>query len=380
MPKAEDVSPWMVEVESAAERIGQRFSRRDLRAHAGRYLRGLLSRVERKNGWQLAEELGEPTPTNLQHFVARAHWEADEVREDLRAYVVEHLGSQDGILIIDETGFLKKGDKSVGVKRQYSGTAGRIENCQIGVFLAYRSANGHALIDRTLYLPKEWAEDQARRREAKVPEAVAFATKPQLARKMLQRTLDVGTPAEWVTADEVYGSDYEFRQFCEHRGLGYVVAISSQTHLFLNAKRTRVDVHVQEIPRRAWKQLSCGAGTKGERLYDWAYLSWPNPENEAFERGWLVRRSLSDPTELAYYLTNAPQRTPLKKLVQIAGSRWAIEECFEQAKQEAGLDEYEVRSWVGWHRHVTLSMLAHATLAVLRSRVQQAAPKKRRGT
>lgn len=376
MPTDQEVFQWTREVDAAARRIGPRFSRCDLRSHSARYLRGLISRIERKNGWQLAEELGEQTPTNLQHFVARSQWSADEVRDDLRQYVVEHLGSADGVLVVDETGFLKKGEKSVGVKRQYSGTGGRVENCQVGVFLAYRTDAGHALIDRSLYLPKEWATDAARRAEAKVPESVTFSTKPALAREMLKRTLAAGVPAKWVTADEVYGSDYKFRRFCEERGLGYVVAISSNTHLFLGGRRTRVDQHVQAMPRRVWRQLSCGAGSKGERLYDWAFLSWPHPDDDGFTRGFLVRRSLTDPDDLAYYLTNAPKRTPLKMIVRIAGSRWAIEECFEQAKQEAGLDEYEVRSWIGWHRHITLSMLAHASLSVIRSRAVSKSSKK----
>ena len=376
MPTDQEVFKWVEEVDAAARMIGPRFGRRDLRCHAECYLRGLISRVERKNGWQLAEELGQQTPTNLQHFVARSRWSADEVRDDLRQYVVNHLGSKDGVLIVDETGFLKKGEKSVGVKRQYSGTAGRIENSQIGVFLAYRSNAGHALIDRSLYLPKEWAADAARRAEAKVPESVTFATKPALASAMLKRTLDAGVPAKWVTADEVYGSDSKFRRFCEDRGLGYVVAISSNTHLFLRGRRTRVDEHVQQMPKRVWRQLSCGPGLKGERLYDWAFVSWPHPEDNNFTRGFLVRRSLSDPDDLAYFFTNAPKRTPLKTIVRIAGSRWAVEECFEQAKQEVGLDEYEVRSWVGWHRHITLSMLAHATLSVIRSRASSPPSKK----
>ncbi len=376
MPSFDDVSIWSEEVEAVTERIRSRFSRVDLRAHAGRYLRGLTSRIERKNGWQLAEELGEQTPTNLQHFIARSRWSADEVRDDLQQYIIEHLGQKDGILIVDETGFLKKGNKSVGVKRQYSGTAGRIENSQIGVFLAYRSRAGHALLDRALYLPKDWAEDESRRREAKVPELVTFSTKPQLAQEMLRRALAAGVPAQWVTADEVYGSDYKFRRFCEDQGLGYVVAISSQTHLFLNGQRTRVSEHVKVFSKRQWRKVSCGSGTKGERLYEWAFVSWPNPEDDQFVRGFLVRRSLSDPGDVAYYFTNSPKRTHLKTVVRIAGSRWAIEECFEQAKQETGLDEYEVRSWIGWHRHITLSMLAHATLAVIRSRALHATSKK----
>lgn len=371
MPTLQEVRGWSGEAETVAERIGGSFTRLEQRQHAARYLRGLLSRVERKNGWQLAEELGDETPTNLQHFIARAEWDADEVRNDLRAYVVECLGAADGVLIVDETGFLKKGVKSVGVKRQYCGTAGRIENCQIGVFLAYRSARGCAFVDRTLYLPREWSEDATRREETKVPPEVAFATKPQLARQMLARALDAEVPAAWVTADEVYGSDYNFRTFCEARGLNYVVAISSATHLFLGGQRRAVGKHAAEIPPEAWRRLSCGAGAKGEREYDWAFVSWSHHEQETHARGWLVRRSLTDPAELAFYFTYAPQGTPLTKLVAVAGCRWAIEEGFEQAKQETGLDEYEVRSWVGWHRHVTLSLLAHATLAAIRARAAE---------
>jgi SRSO17 transposase len=367
MPALREVQRWDREAEAVAERIGGRFGRREQRQHAARYLRGLLARVERKNGWQLAEQLGEETPTNLQHFIARAQWDAEQVRDDLREYVVEQLGEADGVLMIDETGFLKKGVKSVGVKRQYSGTAGRIENCQIGVFLAYRTTHGSAFLDRALYLPREWADDAARRQEAKIPPEVAFATKPQLAREMLARALDAGVPAAWLTADEVYGSDPAFRSFCEERRMSYVVAISSATHLFLSGKRCAVARHAAEIPAEAWRRLSCDAGAKGQREYDWAFVSWPHHEQDTHVRGWLVRRSLADPTELAFYFTYAPRGTSLAKLVTVAGSRWASEEGFEQAKQETGLDEYEVRSWIGWHRHVTLSLLAHATLAALRA-------------
>ena len=253
MPTIRDLRRWTRELDVAATRIGPRFSRRDLRVHAGDYLRGLISRVERKNGWQLAEELGEATPTNLQHFIARATWSADEVRDDLREYVAEHLGDDEAVLIVDETGFLKKGTKSVGVHRQYSGTAGRIENCQIGVFLAYRSRYGHALIDRALYLPKNWAEDGTRRAEAKVPESVEFATKPALAREMLRRTLATGLPCRWATADEIYGGDITFRQLLEEHGLCYVVAVSRQQKLWSpDIVQRRVEHYADEVPRKAW--------------------------------------------------------------------------------------------------------------------------------
>ena len=373
-----DVRRWSRELNRVAGRIGPRFARPELRARAPAYLRGLVADVERKNGWQLAEFAGEGTPTNLQHFLGRARWDADAVRDDLVRYVADRLGEPDGVLIVDETGFLKKGGKSAGVGRMYSGTAGRIENCQIGVFCGYRSSKGQALVDRTLYLPKDWADDRPRRRAARIPEEIEFATKPELARRMITRTLEAGLPARWVTADEIYGSDWRFRDLLERRRLGYVVAISRQAHFYHKGLRTRVDEHAAEFGRRMWKRLSCGTGTKGERVYEWAAISWPDvvweggdPERRVltgFTKALLVRRSLKDPAEKAYYYAYAPNGTPLKKLVEIAGTRWAIEECFEQAKQLAGLDEYEVRSWAGWHRHVTLSMLAHAMLAVIRAR------------
>jgi SRSO17 transposase len=366
-----DVQRWGRELERVCERIAPRFGRTEVRQRAPLYLRGLIAQVERKNGWQLADYLGDETPKNLQHFLARSQWNADEVRDDLQRYVVEHLGHDESVLFIDETGFLKKGTKSAGVARMYSGTAGRIENCQIGVFLAYATPRGQTLIDRELYLPQAWIDDRPRCRAAHIPDEVEFATKPQLARRMLQRAKAAGIPAQWVAADEVYGSDSQFRRCCEALGLGYVLAISSATHLFLNGRRTKVSEHLSQVPVEAWQRLSCGSGSKGERLYDWALVLWPGPEDNRFQRGWLVRRSLSDPTEIAHYFTHAAQGTSLEQIVRIAGRRWAIEECFEQAKQLTGLDEYEVRSWIGWYRHITLSMLAHAVLSVIRAKTQR---------
>jgi SRSO17 transposase len=380
MVTEQDVERWAEELTAVADRIAPRFKRPEIRSRAAVYLQGLLASVERKNGWQLAEFLGDETPKNLQHFIARATWRADAVRDDLQTYVVEHLGEPDGVLIVDETGFLKKGRMSPGVARMYSGTAGRIENCQIGVFLAYRSSKGQTLIDRELYLPKEWAEDAYRRRLAHIPEDVVFATKPELGRRMVQRALDAQVPARWVTADEVYGSDSRFRRVLEERSIGYVVAVSCQQRLFFGFKYGRADQHAASLPKRAWRKLSCGSGSKGERFYDWAYLPFPFLTDHGQQRGLLVRRSLEDPEDRAYYLTHAPEGTPLKTLVRVAGCRWAIEECFEQAKQETGLDECELRGWDGWHRHITLSMFAHALLAVVRSRAPRTAPKKRRSS
>jgi SRSO17 transposase len=338
-----------------------------------------MGRVERKNSWQLAEAVGDATPHGIQRLLGRARWDADAVRDELRDYVVEHLGEPDGVLIVDETGFLKKGTKSAGVARQYSGTAGRIENSQIGVFLAYRSRRGAAFLDRTLYLPKGWADDHSRRREAGIPDEIPFATKPEMARTMLRRALKAGVPARWVTADEVYGSDSKFRRLIEDSGLGYVVAVTSAQRLFLGGYYGRADDFAAGLDEDAWKRLSCGAGSKGQRLYDWAFVGFPFQSDEEWAKGLLVRRSIADPTERAYYLCRCPRGTTLEGLVGVAGCRWSIESAFEQAKQEVGLDDYEVRSWDGWHRHVTLSLLAHAFLEALRVSASAGPPPKSAG-
>ena len=375
-PGAEDVKKWRDELDCVGDRIGPRFVRPEVRQRAQVYLELLLANVPRKNGWQLAEHAGDATPKNIQHFLGRARWDADKVRDDLQQYVIEHLAEKDGVLIIDETGFLKKGTKSAGVSRQYSGTAGRIENCQIGVFLAYRSSQGHALIDRELYLPKAWCGDQTRCAEARIPDTKEFATKPALAREMLSRAVHAGIPARWVAADEVYGGDSKFRNLLEKQRLNYVVTISCQQRLFLNDVRRRVDEHVQAMRHSAWKKRSCGRGTKGNRVYEWAFVPFGILTDDGKRKGLLVRRSLKDKTDIAYYFTLAPARTRLQTLVNVAGSRWAIEECFEQSKQETGLDEYEVRSWHAWYRHITLSMFAHAMLSAIRSEANSKNPKK----
>jgi SRSO17 transposase len=349
-------------------RIASRFRRSEPRRRALAYLRGLVSPVERKNGWQLAEQAGEATPDGMQHLLARADWDADAVRDDLQAYVVEHLGDPQAVLVVDETGFLKKGRKSVGVQRQYSGTAGRIENCQIGVFLVYASPGGRTFLDRELYLPKEWAADAERRAEAGVPEMVEFGTKPQLARVMLARALGAQVPAGWVTADEVYGGDRRLRVWLEEQQLPHVLAIKRTEPLWSTTTWTEVPAErlAAELAEDGWTRLSAGDGAKGPRLYDWARV----PIRPLREPGWahwlLVRRSLADPTELAYYVCFCPADTPLAELVRVAGTRWAIEECFESAKGQVGLDQYEVRRWTGWYRHITLALLAHAYLTVTR--------------
>ncbi|MFI6458482.1 IS701 family transposase [Streptosporangium amethystogenes] len=350
-------------------RVAARFGRVEPRRQARAYMTGLLAPVERKNGWQLAEAAGDAAPDRMQRLLNSARWDAREVRDDLRAYVVEHLGHRDTVLIVDETGFLKKGTKSAGVQRQYSGTAGRTENCQLGVFLAYASPLGRALIDAELYLPKSWTEDRARCREAGIPDEVEFATKPVLARQMLARALEAGLPVSWVTADEAYGMDSKFRRFLEQRRVNYVVAVpKSQTVAMGWNGDTRADTLVAAAPPEAWKRLSCGDGAKDPRLYDWA-LATVNFEAEPGYRRWLLaRRSLAPNSkgelEIAYYLCHSPAGTTMDELVRIAGARWAIEECFQSAKNETGLDHYQVRRFDAWHRHITLAMLAHAYLAV----------------
>lgn len=363
-----EVQKWAEGLEMLHTRISHRFGRREPRQRAWSYLKGLLSPIERKNGWQLAEYAGDKTPDGLQRLLATYDWDADLVRDDLRSYVVEHLGDPNGVLVVDETGFIKKGVKSVGVKRQYSGTAGRIENCQVGVFVSYASSKGRAFLDRELYLPKEWAEDAARRAEAGVPEDVEFETKPQLAKSMLKRALDAGVPASWVTADEVYGNDRRLRLWLEQEQMSHVLAIKSTEPLWTDPGFAQVGAAAlaAEVPPDQWVRRSCGDGAKGPRIYDWTRVSI-RPLKEPGKGYWLlVRRSVAKPEELAYYVCFGPVETTLEELVRVAGTRWAIEEGFEEAKGEVGLDQYEVRRWIGWYRHITLALLAHAFLAVTR--------------
>src|SRR5215210_2997736 len=352
---------WSQELDALAARIAPRFVRAEPRRRALAYLSGLLSPLERKNGWQLAEAAGDATPDGVQDFLSRRRWDADAVRDDLRAYVVEHLGDPDAVLALDETGFLKKGDKSAGVQRQYSGTAGRIENCQVGVFLGYASRHGRALVDRALYLPERWVRDAARCAAAGIPEGLTLTTKPQLGLAMLDRALEADVPFAWVAGDSVYGADHRIRRRLEARGRGYVLAVTSGQRLGF----VPVESWLAKVPPEGWRRLSAGDGAKGPRLYDWAYLPYRGAA-PGWRMGLLVRRSPAKPDELAFYLTHAPEGTTLARLVRVAGTRWTIEGCFEAAKGEVGLDEYEVRSWTGWHRHTTLAMLAHAYLAALR--------------
>jgi SRSO17 transposase len=365
-----DVAGWAAGLDEVHARIAPRFQRPEPRRRALDYLQGLLAPVERKNSWQLAEQAGERTPDGMQRLLGDAGWDADAVRDDLRAYVVEHLGDPAAVLIVDETGFLKKGTKSVGVQRQYSGTAGRIENCQVGVFLAYAGPKGHAFLDRDLYLPEGWAADAARRRAAGVPADVAFRTKPELARAMLERALEAGVPAGWVAGDEVYGSDRRLRVWLEMRGIPYVLAVKRTEPLWAATDRGPAQVAaaklVAAVPGTGWRRLSAGEGAKGPRLYDWARVPL-RPLGEPGRGYWLLaRRGLAEPHELAYFACSGPARTPLRELVRVAGARWAVEGCLEAAKGEVGLGDYEVRKWGAWYRHVTLCLLAHAYLAAVR--------------
>jgi SRSO17 transposase len=371
MPELEEVEIWAKELDILGTRIGKRFERAEPRDRAVRYIQGLMSNIPRKNGWQLAEYVGEATPDGMQRLLNTAHWDVDGVRDDLRYYVIEEIGTPEGILVIDETGFLKKGTHSVGVKRQYSGTAGRVENCQVGVFLSYASEQGHALIDREVYLPKEWAADTTRRTIAKVPTTIQFATKPELARQMLERAFAADVPCEWVTGDSIYGGDRRLRLWLEEQHRWFVLGIAKDEPLWCAFEQKRADEWAATLPDDAWQRLSCGAGAKGPREYDWALLPLPRwgQSPEVFH-ALLVRRSLAD-GELAYYVVFAPTGTTLQTLVTVAGQRWTIEECFELAKDEVGLDEYEVRHWPGWYRHITLSMWALAFLTVTRHQAMQ---------
>ena len=367
----EAVSEWEAGLQALHGRIANRFSRSESRHRVLAYLQGLLGRVERKNGWQLAEYAGDATPDGVQRLLSIHQWDAEQVRDDLQRYVVEQLGEAQAVLVVDETGFLKQGKKSVGVQRQYSGTAGKVENCQIGVFLAYGSQHGQAFLDRELYLPRVWAEDWARRQEAGVPEVATFRTKGQLAQGMIGRAVAAGVPFAWVAGDTVYGNDRRLRRWLEENGICYVLAVKSNEPLWVNTERGPAPVAVRELaqalPDADWHRLSAGDGSKGPRFYDWARV--PLRPGAAPDQGYwlLVRRSVADPAELAYYACCGAGDVPLAELVRVAGTRWIIEDAFKAAKGEVGLDHYEVRRWTGWYRHITLALLAHAFLAVTRS-------------
>jgi SRSO17 transposase len=337
-----------------------------VRIRVRHYLTGLLSQVERKNGWQLAEQLQERGPQGVQRLLNAADWDVDAIRDDLRAYVVDHLGAPDGVLIVDETGFVKKGTKSAGVARQYSGTAGRRENCQIGVFLAYASARGCAFLDRDLYLPEEWAADPERRAQAGIPPTVPFATKGRLARTMLARAFAAQVPARWVVGDTVYGHD-DLRRWLDTQHRNYVLAVPCTHGVWTQGQQVEAQTLVNQLPADAWTRISAGTGSQGLRWYDWVCFALPYDQPSGRAQWLLVRRSVSDPMERAYYRVAGPTHTSVQEMVQVVGRRWAIEIGFEQAKGEVGLDQYEVRTWTAWYRHITLALLVHAYLEVTRA-------------
>ena len=377
-----NVLDWRGELARLHERLGGLFVRAEPRRQVGLYLEGLLSAVERKNGWPLAEQIGDARPWRTQRVLSHVLWDEEAARDLCRAYVIEHLADRDAVLIIDETGFLKKGTHSAGVARQYSGTAGRVENCQIGVFLAYASQKGHALIDRELCLPKDWTEDTARRAAAGIPDDVAFATKPELARRMVARAIAAGVPFAWVLGDEIYGSDRRLRIDLEREKRPFVLAIRGNEKLW-SVLGGGIGQHAAAlaaaVPEEAWQRLSAGPGAKGERFYDWARVRLVRLQRPPWDHWLLIRRRRQKPDELAYYVVFGPADTSLATLARVAGRRWPIAECFEVAKQEVGLADYEIRSRHGWYRHITLSMLALAFLAAMRVKLNAAKARGKKG-
>ncbi|MCC3768433.1 IS701 family transposase [Streptomyces sp. UNOC14_S4] len=363
----DEVRGWAAGLDALHARFRRCFRRSEPRARALEYMRGLLAPLERKNGWTLAEQAGERGPQGMQRLLNEADWDEHRVRDHVRSYVLEHIGAQDGVLVVDETGFIKKGVRSAGVQRQYTGTTGKIDNCQLGVFLAYASGQGRALIDRELYLPVSWTEDDARRTAARIGPGITFATKPRLARAMIERAIGAGTPFSWVTADEAYGQDTALRSWLETNGIPYVMAVPKSFRCGPRGQNARTLAAI--LPEEAFETRSAGPGAHGLREYDWAVVQLPGEDGE-FEAGLLIRRSLAD-GELAYYRVHAPKGTPLTELVRVAGMRWAIEECFQAAKNEAGLDHYQVRFHQAWYRHITLAMAAAAYLTALRTTSRQ---------
>ena len=366
---------WRMAFERFCTQIGPRFGRSEPRCRAGLYIRGLSAGLDRRNGWTIAEHAGQGSPDGMQRLLRRAEFDVEGVRDDLRDLVVDQLGDPDAVLVIDDTGFVKKGRRSAGVQRQYSGTAGRTENCQIGVFLAYVSPTGHALIDRRLYLPESWTNDRGRCRQAGIPDEVPFATKPRLAIDMLQQVLDAGVPFGWFAADEAYGHAAYLRDWLEQQAINHVVAVQSNDEVRCRDGRARrVDELTAAQPPQKWRRRSAGDGAHGPRLYDWARVQIRPAWHHGAGHWMLARRSISDPTDIAYYVCYAPTRTTLATLVLVAGRRWPVEECFQQAKNETGLDEYQVRDWRAWYAHITLSMAAHALLTIARKLATQANP------
>ena len=359
-------------IKEVTERIKNNFMSRSGREIARQYITGLMSPAERKNGWQISEMIGQSTPYSVQQFLYRGNFSADDLRDDLRDYVQDKLGDESGTLIVDETGFLKKGKKSAGVARQYSGTAGRIENCQIGVFLGYSSPKGYSIIDRELYLPKEWMDDRLRCEEAKIPEKITFKTKPNMALSMIKSAYEANVEFSWVTADSIYGDFRDIGMWLESVSKGYVMAVSGKAYVWWGFTQHRVSTIIEGLPEDGWQRLSAGTGTKGERFYDWLLIPTNDPPKQGWKRGLLVRRSITKPDNICAYICFYPESASLSVLVSIAGTRWVIEQCFEEAKGEVGLDHYEVRNYHGWYKHITLSCWALALLTVLKINATEA--------
>jgi SRSO17 transposase len=360
-----DLDRWLSEFSAVIDQIAPRFARYEPLRHAAELMAGMVSGLERKNCWTIAEHRGAATPDGLQHLLGRASWDADAVRDDLRDYVIEAFGDRGAILVVDETGDIKKGTHSVGVQRQYSGTAGRVENSQVAVYLTYAAPRGHALIDRALYLPRSWADDHDRCAAAGIPNAQqVFATKPTLAATLIDRAVAASVPAAWVAGDEVYGADPHLRAVIGGHGLGYVMAIAANRRVPTHAGPIRVDALPALIPAHAWQKHSAGAGAHGPRLYSWAWFRLlAEDDTDSGVHHLLIRRN--DATgEHAYLRCYSPRPVPLRTLVTVAGQRWRIEESFQAAKGLVGLDQHQVRRWRSWHRWTTLAMLAHAFLAV----------------
>ena len=394
----EELSEWAGDFEAFHSRFAGLFGRSEPRTQLVKYLRGLMASVGRKNSWQIAEVVGDAIPDRMQRLLYRAEWEADGARDILQQWIIEVFGDPHAIGIVDETGFVKKGERSIGVKRQYSGTAGKVENCQVATFLCYATPKGHLFLDRRVYLPEEWCRDTTRRVRAKVPREITFQTKPEQAISMLEHAWQQGVPMRWVTGDEVYGDATALRDTVTRHDCHYVLGVRRNMPVWTERPateaprrvptgrprtRTRLvegapqPIRVQGVvlawPERKWQRLVVAEGEKGPRVYDWARQRviesrdrLPGPD------AWLLaRRSISDPTDIAYYLSDAPLDTSLIELAEVAASRYLVEQCIEEAKGATGLDEYEVRHWPSWHRHITLSMMAHAWLASIRYRAQQ---------
>ena len=346
------------------------FNRIETKASAMSYFQGLISTVECKNSWQLAEQAGCENPYAFQYLLGRATWNENHFRDSVRHYVVSFMPQEEGVLSIDETGFLKKGNKSAGVGRQYTGTAGRIENCQVGVFLSYATSQGRALIDRELYIPQDWFKDTLRCKEAGLPDTLEFKKKPELAQEMLQRAFDNGIKPAWVLGDEVYSS-YKLRAFLESYQQPYVLAVASNCSITIGFEQYKANELLESTAPSDWQTISAGEGSKGQRYYQWSRRVINSDSPDGWERWLLIRRNIKDETDVAFYIAFAPNINSLQDMAKAAGSRWTIEECFEMAKGEVGLDQYQVRSWVGWYRHITFAMLALAFLTKLRWKLKQ---------